>query len=93
MAMATAPANVEVRAKINESGRVVIPAQVREALGVKPGDDLIFTSDGETVRVETQLQRARRAQVLISKYISPDRSLADELIAERREEFRKEMAE
>lgn len=83
----------EVRARVNESGRVVIPAQLREVLGVKPGDDVIFTSDGETIRIETQLQRARRAQALITKYISSDRSLADELIAERREEFRKEMAE
>jgi AbrB family looped-hinge helix DNA binding protein len=84
---------LEVRARMNESGRVVIPIQLREAFGLKPGDELIFSSDGETIRVETQLQRARRAQSVITKLIGPGRSLSEELIAERREEFRKEMAE
>jgi len=84
---------LEVRAKINENGRVVLPKELREALGVAPGDSLIFSFDGETVRLETQIQRARRAQELVRKYIPAGRSLVDELIAERREEFRREMAE
>lgn len=78
---------------MNESGRVVLPKQLRDALGVEPGDSLIFTSDGETVRIETQRQRALRAQAMICKLIPRNVSLVDELIAERREEFRKEMAE
>ena len=83
----------EARAKVNESGRVVIPIQFREALGIEPGDEVIFSSDGETFRIETQKQRALRAQEYISKLIGPGVSLVDELIAERHEEFRKEMAE
>jgi AbrB family looped-hinge helix DNA binding protein len=89
----TAETVLEIRAKINESGRVVIPIQLREAFDIKPGDEIIFSLDGETIRIETQLQRARRAQAMITKLIGPGRSLADELIAERREEFRKEMVE
>ena len=83
----------EAKAKVNESGRVVIPIQFREALGIEPGDEVVFSSDGETLRIETLQQRARRAQMMVRKYIDPSRSLVDELIAERREEFRKEMAE
>ena len=83
---------LEVRVRINESGRVVLPKQLREALGTAPGDELIFSSDGENFRIETQKQRALQAQEYISKLIGPGVSLADELIAERREEFRKEMA-
>lgn len=83
----------EIRAKVNENGRVVIPAQFREAMGIKPGDDVIFVAEGNTLRIETRMQRLRRAQELVRKYIDPSRSLADELIAERREEFRREMAE
>jgi AbrB family looped-hinge helix DNA binding protein len=84
---------LEVRARMNESGRVVLPKQLRELLGAEPGDALIFTSDGETVRIETQKQRMKRAQDYIRNLVGPGRSLVDELIAERREEFRKEMAE
>jgi AbrB family looped-hinge helix DNA binding protein len=84
---------IEFRATINESGRVVIPKQLREVLGAEPGDSLIFSRDGDAVRIETQKQRALRAQELVRKYIDPSRSLVDELIAERREEFRREMAE
>jgi AbrB family looped-hinge helix DNA binding protein len=85
-------AALEVRATINESGRVVLPKQLREALGTAPGDELIFCSDGNTFRIETQKQRALRAQERISQLIGPGVSLADELIAERREAFRKETA-
>lgn len=84
---------LEVRARINESGRVVLPKQLREALGTMSGDELIFSSDGETFRVETQKQRMKRAQDYVCSLVSPGVSLVDELIAERREEFRKEMAE
>lgn len=83
----------EVRAKVNESGRVVIPIQFREAMGIEPGDEVIFSSDGETLRIETQKQRALQAQAMICSLIPREASLVDELIAERREEFRKEMAE
>jgi len=84
---------LEVRATVNESGRVVLPKELREAMGIQPGDVLFFSSDGKSVRVETQKQRIRQAQEMIRQYIDPSRSLVDELIAERREEFRKEMSE
>jgi len=83
---------LEVRATINESGRVVLPKQLREALGIAPGDELIFSSDGETFSIETQKQRALRAQEYISKLIATDGSIVDELIADRRKESLKEAA-
>ncbi len=84
---------LEVRASVNESGRVVLPKELREAMGIQPGDVLFFSSDGKTVRLETQKQRALRAQAYVCSVIPQGVSLVDELIAERREEFRKEMAE
>jgi len=87
------PRMLEIRSRMNESGRLVLPKEIRELLGAKPGDVLIFSSDGSTVTVETFIQRAKRAQARICKLIPRDVSLVDELIAERREEFRKEMAE
>ncbi len=34
---------------IDKAGRVVIPKQVRDELGLEPGDTLVFTSEGESV--------------------------------------------
>ena len=87
------PKILEVRSRMNESGRLVIPKEIRDLLGAQPGDVLIFSSDGSTVTVETFIQRAKRAQARVCQLVPRNVSLVDELIAERREEFRKEMAE
>lgn len=42
---------MQKQAKITSKGQITIPREVRHALGVKPGDSLIFEGDGETVRV------------------------------------------
>jgi AbrB family looped-hinge helix DNA binding protein len=65
-------------------GRVGIPVEIREALGLKEGDAVLWElMDGEA-RITTRLQRIRRAQALVRKHVAKDISLADELIAERR---------
>ncbi len=84
---------LETRARLNESGRLVLPKEIRDFLGAQPGDVLFFTEDGEGVRIETQKQRLRKIQAHIMSLVGPDVSMVDELIAERRKEFRKEMAE
>ena len=73
-------------AKVGEGGRLVIPAEFRKALGMKVGDDVILVlADGE-VRVLTRHESIHRAQERVRRYVPADRSLAAELIAERREE-------
>ena len=48
--------------KIGRGGRIVLPAQIRKALGVTTGDDLILSlRDGE-VRMFTRREAIRRAQ-------------------------------
>lgn len=73
------------------NGRTVIPAALREQLGIKDGDQLIWEiRDGELV-VSTRVAQLRRAQALFRKYVPADApSLADELIAERRAEAQRE---
>jgi AbrB family looped-hinge helix DNA binding protein len=76
--------------KIGPGGRIVIPANMREKLGVKPGDSLIVTeADGE-IRMATVESGIRKVQALIAQYVPPDVSLVDELIAERRAEAARE---
>jgi AbrB family looped-hinge helix DNA binding protein len=75
---------------LGERGRVVLPAKLRRRLDLQPGDRLIVTLDDEGgFRVISAREQARRLRGLF-RDLAPGRSLADELIAERREEARRE---
>jgi AbrB family looped-hinge helix DNA binding protein len=76
---------MEARVRINPNGRIVIPSQFREALGVDLGDEIVLCMEDEELRITTQRQRIRKAQRLLASLVGPERSLTDELIADRRE--------
>jgi AbrB family looped-hinge helix DNA binding protein len=82
-----------VTSKLNNNGRIVIPSEIRSRMGIKPGDTLFLTLEGNVLKVESQLARIRRIQESMRALIPGDRLLSDELIAERREEARREMEE
>ncbi|MFT4299407.1 MAG: AbrB/MazE/SpoVT family DNA-binding domain-containing protein [Aeromicrobium sp.] len=67
---------------VGKQGRIVIPAEVRAALGLEPGEELRVSVEGRAV----VLQRQRDAVRALWGYAKRDdgRSLVDELIAERR---------
>jgi AbrB family looped-hinge helix DNA binding protein len=79
------------RVRINQQGRIVIPAQCRAAAGLKPGDELLIETVGEgELRLRTKEQALREAQRIVARYTSGSRDLVAELIAERREEAARE---
>jgi AbrB family looped-hinge helix DNA binding protein len=78
------------RSKVDSAGRIVIPADVRDRLGISPGEELIIREDGEGIRVETFRQALKRAQAFFSQLKQPGESVVDELIRERREEAARE---
>lgn len=84
---------IEAKARINENGRIVIPAEIRQKLEINPGDTLYLTAEGDTLKIESHRARIRRVQESLRQLIPPDRLLSDELIAERREEAKREMEE
>ena len=78
------------RTKVDRQGRIVIPAEYRHALGIEEG--MVVTMrivDGE-LRVITLKQAVLRVQEMAKQYTTPGRSMADELIAERRAEAARE---
>lgn len=78
-------ASKETVTKITEGGRIVIPAEYRRALKLNIGDDVILTIEDREIRILPRKEAFNRAQQIVNRY-SGSRSLADELIAQRREE-------
>ena len=76
----------QIVTKLGEGGRVVIPADYRRALDIGPGDEVILTLEDGAVKIQTPRQAVRRAQALVRRYVPLGRSLAGELIRERRKE-------
>ena len=50
-------------AKITSKGQITVPREVRHALGVKPGDKLVFEQHGKEVSV-----RPVRSKSVFAKY-------------------------
>lgn len=84
------PSSNEVQ--VGAQGRLVIPAALRKALGLKPGDRLIARQEGESLVLERREAIGKRLQDRF-RHIPKEVSLVDELIAERRAEAAKEAAE
>lgn len=79
-----------VKTKVGQGGRIVLPAEFRKAMGIKPGDEVILAlMDGE-IRVITRQSAIKRAQGMLRQYIPEGRILSDELIQERRAEAARE---
>jgi AbrB family looped-hinge helix DNA binding protein len=76
--------------RIGDGGRVVIPAEMRAALGVKPGDTLIARVVGGELSLMSQKAAVRRAQDMVRRVVPEGVSLVDALIAERRAEAARE---
>jgi len=78
------------KTKITEDGRVVIPPEYLQQLKLQPGDKVIMQLKESEIIIFTPAQAIKRAQALVCSYVPDGRSLADELIAERREESLRE---
>ncbi len=72
--------------RVNEQGRVVIPTNLCQELGLVPGSKLIVKLEGRKIVLEQPEEVFRR---LRSTFNSPT-SLVDELIEERRTEAKNE---
>ena len=80
----------EIKTKLGQGGRVVIPTEYRRRLGLKSGDEIIMHLDETGLHIYTPAQAVARAQALVRRYIPEGRSLSGELISERREEAARE---
>ncbi|MEF3168220.1 MAG: AbrB/MazE/SpoVT family DNA-binding domain-containing protein [Deltaproteobacteria bacterium] len=81
-----------IQAKMSEGGRVVVPAEIRKALGIKEGDIVLWELTEGEAKLTTRRQQLHRVRTLIRQYC-PKRegqSVVDDLLAERRAEVARE---
>lgn len=80
----------DISTTIAAGGRIVIPASFRRKLGADIGDEVILRLVEGEIHILTRSQAVRKAQALVRKSVPSGRSLAQELIEERRKESKGE---
>lgn len=84
---------LDVRTKMGEGGRVIIPAIFRQSLQLKAGDDIILHFGDNEIHITTPEQALIKIQAKVKNYFDKTdtpASLVDELIANRRAEAENE---
>ena len=72
---------------VGPKGRIVIPAEIRRALGIGEGSELVALVEGEAVVLVPRSAIKRR---LRSMFAGVESSMREELLAERRAEAKRD---
>jgi AbrB family looped-hinge helix DNA binding protein len=83
----------QVKARLGPDGRIVIPAVVRQRLGLEAGVTLFLDVKDDVLHIESLPARIRRIQREFAPFRKPGVLASDELIAERRAEAWREELE
>lgn len=86
-------AAVRYRGKVDSAGRVLIPAELRERMDVKPGTMVTITAGRGRIVLESRSAAVRAAQKYFRTLAPESEIWSDELIAERRRKARRELAD
>src|SRR6185437_2175833 len=79
-----------LRLPVRDDGAMTLPAMALQALGLRPGGVALAELDGERLTIFSVQESVRRIQAMARDLVEGDHSLADGLIAERREEAARE---
>ena len=81
-----------VKVRVTANGRIVIPAPIREGLGIREGDELLLAREGSTIRICTYDEAVRRAQDSVARFVAAGAGV-EGFIREREDEARNELRE
>lgn len=81
---------INVRTKVTQGGRIVIPAEMRKQLGIEIGEDVNLSMENGSLKIMTQKESIRKALELFRSVVPEGGSIVDELIADRRKEAESE---
>jgi bifunctional DNA-binding transcriptional regulator/antitoxin component of YhaV-PrlF toxin-antitoxin module len=76
--------------KVDAAGRVLIPADMRACMGLREGGTVLAWLERGELRVVGTETAAKQAQKIVRDRIGSNVNLAEELIADRRAEARRE---
>jgi AbrB family looped-hinge helix DNA binding protein len=78
------------RVRVASGGRIVIPAEVRQELGIKEGEEILISRGQDGYRLTTYREAIQRAQDLFTGTKKPGEMVVDEFLRERCVEAEKE---
>jgi AbrB family looped-hinge helix DNA binding protein len=81
---------LRVRTRVGEKGRILIPAAIRERLGVMIGDPVVLEVEDDVLRIRSLEARLARTRARLRQFATPGKLMSASLIAERREEASRE---
>jgi bifunctional DNA-binding transcriptional regulator/antitoxin component of YhaV-PrlF toxin-antitoxin module len=76
--------------KLDSSGRLLIPSEMRERHHIATGDTLVVADDEFGLRIKTREQLLAEVQAHFAKYVPRDVSLSDEVNQDRRTEIERD---
>ncbi|MBU8545737.1 MULTISPECIES: AbrB/MazE/SpoVT family DNA-binding domain-containing protein [Roseomonadaceae] len=82
-----------VSVRVDAEGRLVLPEEVRVSLGVQGGGELLLQVTEQELRATTRQTALRKLQAMVPAWKPGDPLWSDELIAERRAEAARDLAE
>lgn len=74
-----------IQATVAANGRLVIPLELRRALGIEGGGEVLLELDEKELRITSRRRLAAEAKARLLSQMKGRKGLVDELIAERRE--------
>ena len=77
---------------VQENGRMVLPAELRRALGVGKGERVVIPTTEDGVELTTAQRARRRAQERFRRLVPKGVGVEGELLAEKRAELAREDA-
>jgi AbrB family looped-hinge helix DNA binding protein len=75
---------------LQENGRMILPAELRQALGVGKGDRIVIEARGDRIELTTTRRSRDLARERVRRRFPDAQGVVDEFLAERRAEAERE---
>lgn len=79
-----------IHAKLDSAGRLLVPAELRESLGLLPGSTVVLRVEGDGLHIVSPYRLMEEAQAYFRQFIPDGVDGVDDFLAERRREAARE---
>ena len=78
---------------VQENGRMILPAELRQSLGIGKGDRVVLQRTGDRIELTTARLSRAQARARVKARFPDATNVVDEFLEERRTEARREVEE